>query len=87
MLDHGIGRWRGGAALIRPRGSHGVRKMFVVVAKHAFVLILVHVTATAETKAEVEGSIFGGDSRGVGRCHRGLVEDFERVDYAWDCDL
>ena len=61
---------------MRRRGSHGVRRMFVVVAKHVFVFILVHVTDTAETKAEAEGGICRGDGRLVGRCGRGLVEGF-----------
>ena len=63
-----------------------MRRMFVSVAKHVFVFILVHVTVTAETKAKVEGGICRGDGRGVGCCGGGVVEGFQRVDNAWDCD-
>ena len=70
-----------------PRGSHGVRRMFVVVAKHVFVFISVHVIPTAETKSKGERCICRGDGRGVGCCGGGVVEGFQRVDNAWDWDL
>ena len=56
-------------------------------AKHVLVFILVHITATAKTKAEAEGGISRGYGCEVGCCSCGLVEGFQREDYAQDCDL
>jgi len=72
--DRGIGHWRRRAVPMRQRGSHGIMRIFVIVAKHVLVFILVHVTANAETQAEAEGGICRGDSRVVGCCGRVLVD-------------
>ena len=55
--------------------------------KQVLVFILVHVTGSAETKAEGEGGICQGDGRGVGCCSWGLVEGFQTVNNTWDCNL
>ena len=72
---------------MRRHGGHEFRRILVVVAKQVLVFILVHVTSYDETKIEGEGGICRGDGRGVGRCSCGPIEGFQRVNYAWDCNL